>query len=420
MFYDRKIRYLNLYESGERIRGCGFAKLEAREKKLRFEATLKGLRDVSGAFPVFLIGAGREAALGELIIKDGNGTFLYNGSLEEGIGESGIPYQELGGIRIPISESREAACLWKEEAEKRSVEKDVHSLKPQERQAEYSGQTKALLKRNPEQETAGREGQERKVQERKVREEEGQEGIGQERKVWEEEGQEGIRQERKVREREGQEGIGQERKVWKREVQEEIGQERKVREEEGQEGIRQERKVWEREVQEGIRQGQEKSRVEESELMGESSDRNELGRIEWKENGSENTKSDKGVRRKEKVIRLQEDKWAQLCEIYPHITPFRDEREYLSISPADFVLLPAADYKAAHNSFLLHGYYNYHHLILTKVERRGETLFYLGVPGNYFEKEKQVAVMFGFESFECAEEPADYGDFGYYMMRVQI
>lgn len=159
--------------------------------------------------------------------------------------------------------------------------------------------------------------------------------------------------------------------------------------------------------------------------------------IEWvektetkggKDRGEGETESAKTVNRKEKetvseeekMISLQEDKWTQLCAIYPHIKPFRDEREYLSISPADFVLLPAADYRAAHNSFLLHGYYNYHHLILARVEKRGEILYYLGVPGNFFEKEKQVAVMFGFESFECADEPAEYGDFGYYMMRTDI
>jgi hypothetical protein len=68
----------------------------------------------------------------------------------------------------------------------------------------------------------------------------------------------------------------------------------------------------------------------------------------------------------------------------------------------------------------MHGYYNYHHLILSRLEKRGEALYYLGVPGSYFEKEKQVAVMFGFESFEGAKEPAEYGDFGYYMMRVHL
>ena len=44
----------------------------------------------------------------------------------------------------------------------------------------------------------------------------------------------------------------------------------------------------------------------------------------------------------------------------------------------------------------------------------------MGVPGNYYDKEKQVAIMFGFESFECAEEPAGLGDFGYYIIRVNI
>ena len=121
-----------------------------------------------------------------------------------------------------------------------------------------------------------------------------------------------------------------------------------------------------------------------------------------------------------KPVRLMEDKWQQLWAIYPHIRPFQDAREYLSIGPSDFVLFPEASYKAVNNSFLLHGYYNYHHLLLARVERKGEDCYYIGVPGNFYEREKQVAIMFGFESFECAEEPAQAGDFGYYMMRAEI
>lgn len=122
----------------------------------------------------------------------------------------------------------------------------------------------------------------------------------------------------------------------------------------------------------------------------------------------------------EEQIKPMEDKWPQLWAIYPHIRPFQDEREYLSIAPADFVLFTAASYRSVNNSFLLHGYYNYKHLILARVEKRGEIFYYIGVPGNFYEREKQVAIMFGFESFECAEEPAQAGDFGYYMMRVEL
>ena len=120
------------------------------------------------------------------------------------------------------------------------------------------------------------------------------------------------------------------------------------------------------------------------------------------------------------TIRLAEEKWEQLWNIYPHLAPFGDEREYLSIGPSDFVLFSAESYQLVNNSFLLHGYYNYRHLLLARVERRDTVVYYVGVPGNYYEREKQVAVMFGFESFECAEEPAVSGDFGYYMMRVRI
>ncbi len=117
---------------------------------------------------------------------------------------------------------------------------------------------------------------------------------------------------------------------------------------------------------------------------------------------------------------LRDNKWNQLSELYPHITPFGDSREYLSIGPSDFVVLSEKYYSLVNNSFLLHGFYNYRHLILTREKRKDEAFYYIGVPGNYFEREKQVAVMFGFESFECLEEPARSGDFGYYMMRISL
>ncbi len=117
---------------------------------------------------------------------------------------------------------------------------------------------------------------------------------------------------------------------------------------------------------------------------------------------------------------VYDDKWTQLWAIYPHIAPFHDGREYMSMGPGDFVILPGRYYKLVNNSFLLHGYYNYHHLIMTRVEQRNGMKYYIGVPGNYYEREKKIAVMFGFESFECSVEPAEEGDFGYYMIPVEL
>jgi len=117
---------------------------------------------------------------------------------------------------------------------------------------------------------------------------------------------------------------------------------------------------------------------------------------------------------------LATTKWQQLWDKYPHIKPFHDHREYLELKPEDLVVLTGQCYPLVSNSFLLHGFYNYNHLILTKELSRGQEQYYIGAPGNFYTKEKQVAILFGFESFEGKVEPAQNGDFGYYMIPVEI
>ena len=122
----------------------------------------------------------------------------------------------------------------------------------------------------------------------------------------------------------------------------------------------------------------------------------------------------------ENILHMKDTKWEQLSSIYPHIHPFRDAREFLSVGPEDFVVLRERCYQMTHNSFLLHGYYNYRHLLLLRQETAGQAKYYIGVPGNFYEREKQVARMFGFESFEGVREPAWEGDFGYYLISVEL
>ena len=122
----------------------------------------------------------------------------------------------------------------------------------------------------------------------------------------------------------------------------------------------------------------------------------------------------------ENTLHMKDTKWEQLSSIYPHIHPFRDAREFLSVGPEDFVVLRERCYQMTHNSFLLHGYYNYRHLLLMRQEMPEQVKYYIGVPGNFYEREKQVARMFGFESFEGTREPAWEGDFGYYLIAVEL
>lgn len=115
------------------------------------------------------------------------------------------------------------------------------------------------------------------------------------------------------------------------------------------------------------------------------------------------------------VTGLKEDKWEQILDTYDQIHPYGDERVYVKLEPKDFLILSSKYQHLVNNSFLLHGFYNYRHVILGK---EGE--YYLGVPGVFYEREKMVALMFGFEAFECESGDPKAGTFGYYLRKVEL
>ena len=126
------------------------------------------------------------------------------------------------------------------------------------------------------------------------------------------------------------------------------------------------------------------------------------------------------------ATKLLDNKWAQLCSIYEKVHPIDGNIEFIKIRPEDFIILRQEYQGLVRNSFLLHGYYNYHYILLGKYPDK----YYIGVPGIMHEQERMAAAMFGFIGFERAlrserenEEqmiPGSYGDFGYYMMEVAI
>lgn len=366
MLYDRKIRYLDYYRNGERIRNGGFAKTELQGDSFKMEITLRGIPCADReAVDVILSAGEKEVAFGSLALKNGSGEFRRKCSVQKGIDGTGVEYGELDGIRLRLSEAERISCTWRlsEKAAKEKEEPEpVEREAGQGRKADSSGSRSSLttLFQKPQQLSETAEEKEGAEQRRSPREE--------------------------PENRESDSGFGEELR----------GNSADIEEAEEQGVLRDETR--------------QKEQQSEGWAVGEANEERQAERIE-------NTE---GSRLQPEAVTLLEDKWLQLAAIYPHIKPFQDEREYLSVSPADFVLFSAESYRAANNSFLLHGYYNYRHLILTRLEKRGEILYYVGVPGNYYDREKQVAVMFGFESFECAEEPAQNGDFGYYMMRVKL
>ncbi len=137
--------------------------------------------------------------------------------------------------------------------------------------------------------------------------------------------------------------------------------------------------------------------------------------------GIEEKYIDSSPAKKMKIIEpIHEDKWKQLCKKYPQVHPFPDKKVFLSVKPEDFIILQQGYQKLVHNSFLLHGFYNYGHMILGKLSEEDKAPIYIGVPGVYYEREKQAAQMFGFVGFESTEHPVQAGSYGYYMIEVEI
>ena len=110
--------------------------------------------------------------------------------------------------------------------------------------------------------------------------------------------------------------------------------------------------------------------------------------------------------------------WEQLSETHEPFFPFNNDAECFRIFPKDLNFLQAEYRLFQSNQFLMHGYYNYRHLILFR-KKDDPNEYWLGVPGIYHEREKMAARMFGFEKFEAANKEYRTGDLGYYLVTVK-
>lgn len=99
-------------------------------------------------------------------------------------------------------------------------------------------------------------------------------------------------------------------------------------------------------------------------------------------------------------------------------------RQIMKIQRGEISILPRCEWKLANNDFLLHGYYNYRHLVLID---EGNQLK-LGVPGIYHEREARAAATFGFPEFiaeadvNVTLEPQERNEnqqFGYWCRQVR-
>ena len=145
---------------------------------------------------------------------------------------------------------------------------------------------------------------------------------------------------------------------------------------------------------------EEQPEKKEQETVEESSEKKEQETVE-------ESSEKKDLRKDDKDIDLQN---------------FR--RQIMKIQRGEISILPRCEWKLANNNFLLHGYYNYRHLVLID---EGNQLK-LGVPGIYHEREARAAATFGFPEFiaeadvNVTLEPQERNEnqqFGYWCRQVR-
>lgn len=99
------------------------------------------------------------------------------------------------------------------------------------------------------------------------------------------------------------------------------------------------------------------------------------------------------------------------------LEPFEDDqfRKCVKILPCDLVELQQVGWQVGRSSFLLHGFYQYHHLMLGELS---DGSMVLAVPGLQNPQERYMAMTFGFPDFKTAKWKEKGRQFGYWYRKI--
>lgn len=124
------------------------------------------------------------------------------------------------------------------------------------------------------------------------------------------------------------------------------------------------------------------------------------------------------------VIQVPKETWSlpECMERLPEIKlPFDGiRRKCCRMTLDDMEHLPKEWVALKNNHFLLHGFYEYHHLLLAKLCSRHGERFVLGVPGQFGYRDQYMAENFGFQDFSPLEQGKKCrGSFGYWYFYLE-
>lgn len=369
--YKRFVSYMYEYENGEKKRNVGYARVETRngECKLTLHMQLQGL--LEGIFPTYLINRPKEEMnlvyIGDCVVKNQ----VMDSRIrvkENNIMDSGHRFADMGGVLFFLKSDVFYATQWDDKPV--ILEEVLHALKPKSKQSDEKKVELALesdQKKLPLYMLPG-----------------------------------GLRA------REGSLAVHTDEPINPRDLVTRY-------------------KEYIAASGDSIAGDEDKGK-EEKILAFKLADGNEAEESQEKienQRKEEKQKEENKREEKRKNIKIQNDSpaVARIFSNYTRIYPFEDNTISRSVKfePKDIGVLPAETWILSNNSFLLHGYYCYHHLIFAEIKNQHGSSYILGVPGIYHARERFMARMFGFESFiPIHKGELKQGDFGYWYLEVNI
>ena len=115
-----------------------------------------------------------------------------------------------------------------------------------------------------------------------------------------------------------------------------------------------------------------------------------------------------------------QETWQKLCTTLPLMHPFSNPNiRCVRVELKDLRLLPPSNWHLCNNSFLLHSFFTYRHLIFGEIPSAKDHKWFIGVPGIRYRQEHVLAAIFGFSDFLPDKESNDAdAPFGYWYVSM--
>ena len=401
--YRRFISYIYAYRNGKKEKNAGFAKAEARGRSLKISIQMETAGNREGSLDAYgFLRKGEKLSgifLGEMERSSGTQArlqyFLKVETDTENLMESGYALDQLSGLWIKGGPGENYITIWDEEPVTR-MELEIE-IQEEKDTADAENITEPELEKS-EPEMARQEAPESEKAEQEAFKPETLESEKTEAEVFRPEAPESEKAEVEAFKQE----VPSKQSVSEQSIRIESSAQMLTSDSEKPiNGVRaQEAELLAGTEAEGKTEKEAEERPEKEEKEEKEKETVETITTE-KETGEEQPP--------ERYVRL----WNRLTPAFAHRNPFLEGEalDAILITPRELHFFCCKNWSAARNSFIYHGYYNYHHLLFGKAI---DGNFFLAVPGTYSGKEQQMAVSFGFPVFKESKEKVPGSCRGYW------